>query len=156
MGNRIFPTEGTALASSSDIVNPLAYQTAIDNRNLLVLFFPFIFLCVAMLVHYYWGQWKPLGCVLLFIFVFDFVVAIASSKKIHEYFSLNDREYNKESWSFFFGGTGYWPHVLVVIFCGFGTSIAAGALYHAFSKKIDASTDTESVDASADAENIEE
>lgn len=157
VADRIFPIEGTILGDSPGIVNPLAYQTAWSNGNWLVLFFPSIFFSLAMLVHYYWERRPRLFWVIFgFILALDFVVAIASSKKIHEYLSSQERDYDKELWSYFFGGAGYWPHVLVIIFCGFGTSLAAGALYHAFRRRIDASTDAESDDESADTENIEE
>ena len=147
VADRIFPTVDTVLASSPGIVNPLAYQTAFanfDNSNWLVLLFPFIFFSLIILVHHLWGKWKWFGVTLGLIFVFDCVVALVSSRKVHEYLLLNARDY-EGAWSFLFWKSDYNAHFAIVVLCGFGTSFAAGMLYHALKEIVDASdADTDS------------
>ena len=138
VADRIFPTVDTVLTSSRDIVNPLAYQTALDNHNWLVILFPFIFFSLIILVHHLWRKWVRFGGTLGLIFVFDYVVASISSRKVHEYLLLNDRDYEKE-WSFWFWTSDYYAHVAIVVLCGFGASLAAGMLYHALKEIVDAS-----------------
>ena len=134
VADRIFPTMDTALGSSPGIVNPLAYQ----NGNWLVFLFPFIFFCLIILVHHLWGKWVWFGITLGLIFAFDCVVALVSSRKIHEYLALNNLNY-QELWSLWPWKSDYNAHVSIVIFCGFGASFAAGMLYHILKRIVDAS-----------------
>ena len=138
VADRIFPIADTASVSSSDIVNPLAYQTAFANSNWLVLLFPFIFFSLIILVHHLWGKWRWFGVTLGLIFVFDYVVASISSRKVHEYLLSQVDDYSK-SWNFWFWNSDYYAHVAIVVLCGFGTSFAAGMLYHALKEIVDAS-----------------
>ena len=138
VADRIFPTVDAVLTSSSSIVNPLAYKLAFDNHNLLVILFPFIFFSLIVLVHYLWGKWWWFGSTLGLIFVFDCIVALVSSRKIHEHLLLNDRNYGG-TWSFWPWASDYNAHVAIVVLCGFGTSFAAGLFYHAFMGIVDES-----------------
>lgn len=141
VADRIFPTADTVLESSPGIVNPLAYQTAFanfDDSNWLVLLFPFIFFSLIILVHHLWGKWRWFGVTLGLIFVFDCVVALVSSRKVHEYLLLNARDYEGR-WSFRFWASDYNAHVAIVVLCGFGVSFAAGVLYHTLKDVVDAS-----------------
>lgn len=140
VADRIFPTADTVLASSRGIVNPLAYQTAFDNSNWLVLLFPFISFSLIILVHHLWGKWVRFGVTLGLIFVFDYVVASISSRKVHEYLLSQVGGYDK-LWSFWFWASDYYDHVAIVVLCGFGTSLAAGMLYHALKEIVDESND---------------
>lgn len=138
VADRIFPTADTVLSSSAVIVNPLAYKNAFDNDNWLVFLFPFIFFSLIVLVHHLWGKWRWFGVTLGLIFVFDCVVALVSSRKIHEHLSLNDRNY-EGTWSFWFWASDYNAHVAIVVLCGFGASFTAGMLYHALKDVVDGS-----------------
>ena len=128
VASRIFPREGQEIAKSANIFNPLAYQEAMEYANWLVLLFPIIFFCLAILVHYYWGKWKWLVLILGFIALFDIIVALVSSVKVHEYLIDNVRYTAEQSptWPW-----NYLPHISIVILCGFGVSLVAGFLYHA-------------------------
>ena len=138
VADRIFPIADTVLASSPSIVDPLAYKTAFDHQNLLVLLFPFIFFSLIVLVHHLWRKWVWFGVTLGLIFVFDCVVALVSSRKVHEYLLLNARDY-EGSWSLLPWVSDYNAHVAIVVLCGFGTSFAAGMLYHVLKGIVDAS-----------------
>lgn len=138
VADRIFPTADRVLATSSGIVEPLAYKTSFSDGNFLVILFPFIFFCLAMLVHHYWDKGHQLVIILVCIFVFDYVAASVSSRKVHQYHTLNEFGY-EGSWSFWFWASDYYDHVAIVVLCGFGTTLAAGMLYHALKKIVDVS-----------------
>lgn len=147
VADRIFSVAGTALTSSPGIVNPLAYKTAFESGNLLVLFLPFIPFCVVVLIHYFLNDLKRLwiwfAIVCVFIFAFDLVVGLVSSWETHNYLLSNQRDYEK-SWTLWFGGKDYAAHVAIVILCGFGGAFIAGLLYDAVRKKVNVfPTDTD-------------
>ena len=129
VADRIFPTANAVLGGSPGIVNPLIYKTTIGDLNWLVLLFPFIFFSLIVLVHHLWGKWRWFGITLGLIFAFDCVVALISSRKVHEYLSQNDPNY-EGVWTWVLWESSYSAHIAIVVFCGFGASFAAGVLYH--------------------------
>jgi len=122
-----------------DIVNPGAiYKTLTLPPNLLVVFFPIVFLALAKLVEYlldhvvdWWNEFRRraywflggLIMVVVTIFVFDVILANQISKKIHVARDQIDKRLGGE-------GLGDWPinplnpltydlDMWTVVFCGF-------------------------------------
>ena len=129
IGDRIFPRTEADLVNPGNIIYPLAWWEAIQNGDFLIIFFPFLFFTVAVLVHRFWGRWYLLIPTILLSGAFDYIVALISSKSIHDYRESTDVFYGG-TWSPIFGGEDYLGHVLIVIVCGIGGSVALGTLYH--------------------------
>ena len=144
--DRIFPAADTVLKSSSGFVNPLAYQTASEYNNWLVLLFTLVPFFSIIFAHHYWKTkrwfWIILGC----IFLFNVVLGLVISKKIHDYLLENLRGYDKESWSIWLGWPDYFAHVWIIIFCGFGISLVAGLFYSALKEIVKASADDKDIE----------
>ena len=140
IADRIFPTIDAVLEKDPGILNPRANWIAISSTNLLVLLFPFMSFALVILIHHYWKQRGWLWVIFICILLFDTIVALVSSKEIHDH--LESQGYER-SWSLFFGWKDYFAHVWIVILCGFGASFVAGLLYHALYPKSDTSTDTD-------------
>lgn len=138
IADRIFPTIDAVLEKDPGILNPLANWIAFSNYNWLVLLFPFMSFALVILIHYYWKQPVWFVVILICIFFFDTIVALVSSKEIHDHLESQGYE---QSWSIWFGWKDYFAHVWIVILCGFGASFVAGLLYHALYPKSDPSTD---------------
>ena len=113
-----------------DIVNPTALSEAFQKPgNLVVILFPSIFLAFAIVAHYFWEQrkWILLGAILLFTLVFDGILAIQISQKIHEVKKIAGLITESENWMFSINDLNMWT----VIFCGFIVSLLVSVLYHA-------------------------
>ena len=129
IGDRIFPRTEADLVNPGNVIYPLAWLEALQNFDFLIIFFPFLFFTVAVLVHRFWDRWYLLIPTILLSGVFDYIVALISSKNIYDYRESTD-EFYSGTWSPIFGGDDYLGHVLIVMVCGIGGSVALGALYH--------------------------
>ena len=117
-----------------DIVNPTALVEAFRKPgNLFVILFPSIFLGVVMITHAFWEQikqwwcWALIGLVLLVTLMFDFILAIHISQKIHEVKQLAGLIPETEQWTFRWNDL----NMLTVIFCGFVVALFVSILYPA-------------------------
>ena len=113
-----------------DIVNPTALSEAFQKPgNPVVILFPSIFLAFAIIAHYFWEQrkWILLGAILLFTLLFDGILAIQISQKIHEVKKIAGLITESENWMFSMNDLNMWT----VIFCGFIVSLLVSVLYHA-------------------------
>ncbi|MDE0041744.1 MAG: type I restriction enzyme HsdR N-terminal domain-containing protein [Candidatus Poribacteria bacterium] len=127
------------------IVNPYAiYKTMTWPPNLLVVFFPIVFLGLAKLVEHlldsmieWWDSAKKRAVIFLFgllfvvmgIFVFDVILASQIDKKIHEANSEIERRLTGagfEDWSF----DPFDLDVMTVIFCGFVSALFYSGLWY--------------------------
>ena len=114
-------------AGVNDVVNPKALFKVFQGEwNLFVLMFPFIFLAFAIALDYFWEtgkQWIAVVLALLTL-VFDSILAIQISQKIHQAKILMGQE--TEQWAFSLYDLNMWT----VIFCGFVVSLLVSIIYH--------------------------
>ena len=114
-------------AGVNDVVNPKALFKAFQGAwNLFVLMFPFIFLAFAIALDYFWEtgrKWIAVVLALLTL-VFDSILAIQISQKIHQAKMLMGQE--TEQWAFSLYDLNMWT----VIFCGFVVSLLVSIIYH--------------------------
>ena len=113
-----------------DIVNPTALSEAFQRPgNPVVILFPSIFLAFAIVAHHFWEQrkWILLGAILLFTLLFDGILAIQISQKIHEVKKIAGLIPDSENWVFRTNDLNMWT----VIFSGFIVSLLVSILYHA-------------------------
>lgn len=135
IADRIFRTPvGGAEAT---IINPFAFLEAIKTGNLLIICFPFTFLCISLLFHHYLGElekpvssekqnkgskkmfWGVLGCMV----IFDFLAASVSLLNLHRYHTSGRTDPGFPGWL-------YILYALLLVCCGIGISLAAGMLLH--------------------------
>ena len=111
----------------NDVVNPKALFKAFQGAwNLFVLMFPFIFLAFAIALDYFWEIGKKWIAVVLAVLtlIFDSILAIQISQKIHQAKMLMGQE--TEQWAF----SPYDLNMWTVIFCGFVVSLLVSITYH--------------------------
>ncbi len=116
-------------AGVNDVVNPSALFKAFQGEwNMFVVMFPFVFLAFAIALDYFWeqGKWMYLVAValVLLVLVFDGILAIQISQKIHQAKVIMGQE--TEQWIFRIGDLNMWA----VIFCGFIVAILVSIVYH--------------------------
>lgn len=114
-------------AGVNDVVNPKALFKVFQGAwNLFVLMFPFIFLAFAIALDYFWETGKKWIAVVLALLtlVFDSILAIQISQKIHQAKILMGQE--TEQWAFSLYDLNMWT----VIFCGFVVSLLVSIMYH--------------------------
>ena len=114
-------------AGVNDVVNSKAlFKTFQGAWNLFVLMFPFIFLAFAIALDYFWEtgrKWIAVVLALLTL-IFDGILAIQISQKIHQAKILMGQV--TEQWAFSLYDLNMWT----VIFCGFVVSLLVSILYH--------------------------
>ena len=119
-------------AGVNDVVNPKAVSKAFQGEwNLFVLMFPFVFLAFAIALDYFWEAVKIWIVVVLAMltFIFDSILAIQISQKIHEAKIIMGQE--TEQWTFKIGDLNMWT----VIFCGFIVSLLVSIIYHVMNQR---------------------
>ena len=121
-------------AGVNDVVNPSALSKAFQGEwNLFVIMFPFVFLAFAIAFDYFWeqGGWMYIVALLLavFTFVFDCILAVQISQKIHQAKILMGQE--TEQWAFRINDLNMWT----VIFCGFIVSMLVSIMYHVMNQR---------------------
>ena len=125
------------ILNALDIVNPTALFEAFQRPgNPFVMLFPSIFMAVVMITHAFhdfwtqskrWWLWSVIAFVLLVTLVFDFILAIHISQKIHEVKKLAGLIPETEQWTFRISDLNMWT----VIFCGFVVALFVSILYPA-------------------------
>ena len=120
--------EGT-YAGVQDIVNPNALSKVFQAKNYFVLFFPCLFLGFALALDHFWefGKIKWIIGLVAITFVFDVLLAIHISLKIHQaevYIAQRLGQLEPE-WTL---GDNF-LNILTVIFCGFVASLLVSVLY---------------------------
>ncbi len=129
--DKAFFLKDASIAGLNDIVNPDAIFEALEGRwNLFVIFFPFIFLVFAIALDHFWEsseqwwqKWPAVG-LLIATFLFDGILAIQISQKLHDtrvLIGLTEGE-----WEFRWNDLNIWT----VLFCGFMVSLLVSILYH--------------------------
>ncbi len=124
-------SQGT-YAGVNDIVNPSALAKALQGEwNLIVLMFPFVFLAFAIALEYFLEdrKWVWVICLAAFTFIFDAILAIQISKKIHLAKRLMGQE--TEQWTFRMNDLDMWT----VIFCGFVVSMLVSIIYYVMKRR---------------------
>ena len=121
--------EGT-YAGVQDIVNPNALSKVFQAKNYFVLFFPCLFLGFALALDHFWefGKIKWVMGLVAITFVFDVLLAIHISLKIHQaevYIAQRLGQLEPE-WTL---GDNF-LNILTVIFCGFVASLLVSVLYN--------------------------
>lgn len=121
--------EGT-YAGVQDIVNPNALSKVFQAKNYFVLFFPCLFLGFALALDHFWefGKIKWVVGLVAITFVFDILLAIHISLKIHQaevYIAQRLGQLESE-WTL---GDNF-LNILTVIFCGFIASLLVSVLYN--------------------------
>ena len=119
-------------AGVNDVVNPKAVSKAFQGEwNPFVLMFPFIFLAFAIALDYFWETGKRWIAVVLAVltFIFDSILAIQISQKIHQAKMIMGQE--TEQWTFKIGDLNMWT----VIFCGFIVSLLVSIIYHVMNQR---------------------
>lgn len=114
-------------AGVNDIVNPSALSKAFQGEwNLFVVMFPVVFLAFAIALDYFreQGKWMYLILLAVFTLIFDAILAIQISQKIHEFKFI--RGLVEEPWRFRMNDLNMWT----VIFCGFVVSLLVSITYH--------------------------
>lgn len=89
--DKAFFLKDASIAGLNDIVNPVAIFEALEGRwNLFVVFFPFIFLGFAIALDHFWEssvrwwqKWPAIGLAVA-TFLFDGILAIQISQKLHD------------------------------------------------------------------------
>ena len=127
--------ESGTYAGLNDIVNPSALQNSLEgNLNLITILAPFIFLAFAVAVHHFWEhrRYWIVALLLVFTLLFDGILAIQISQKIHQ---ANVRMGLEEGeWDFGIISLVTDPidnlDIWTVIFCGFVTSVLVSIVYH--------------------------
>ena len=120
--------EGT-YAGVQDIVNPNALSKVFQAKNYFVLFFPCLFLGFALALDHFWefGKIKWVIGLVAITFVFDVLLAIHISLKIHQaevYIAQRLGQLEPE-WTLY----DNFLNILTVIFCGFVASLLVSVLY---------------------------
>ena len=145
IGDRVFHTDLGENIPTATIIDSLAFNRALRDGNLLIICFPFIFLCISLLVHYVledlkiskakeqalekpkWWQvilraiFNRIFAIIALMIIFD-VLAASISLKIfddHHTFMLTDN-YRWSKW--------YIMHVGLMVCCGILSSILIGFL----------------------------
>lgn len=119
-------------AGVNDVVNPKAVSKAFQGEwNPFVLMFPFVFLAFAIALDYFWETGKRWIAVVLagLTFIFDSILAIQISQKIHQAKMIMGQE--TEQWTFKIGDLNMWT----VIFCGFIVSLLVSIIYHVMNQR---------------------
>ena len=129
-------------AGSKTIINPSAFTDAITNGNLLIIFFPFTFLCFSLLLYYHLiesekpeeDRNKTLITFFQFsvglIIVFDILVATVSMLNIYNYHTSGTHRIKEiPTWY-------YVVHGFLLPFCGIFISFALGLLLYCVRKVI--------------------
>ena len=138
-------TDMASYASLNELFDPGAFFRAIQKVNLWLILFPIVFLGLALVIHPFWtsavkqwGSGKKFAAflsvfiALVFVgltFVFDSILALQISKKIHEAKVIMGLE------------TGEWVikaidpltwdlNIVLVLFCGFFVSFLLSVLFH--------------------------
>ena len=129
--DKAFFLKDASVAGLNDIVNPVAIFEALEGRwNLFVILFPFIFLGFAIALDHFWEsarQWQhkwPADGLAIATFIFDGILAIQISQKLHDtrvLIGLTEGE-----WEFRWNDLNIWT----VLFCGFMVSLLVSILYH--------------------------
>ena len=112
-----------------DFVNPDALSEALQKPgNPVVILFPSIFLAFAIVTHYFWEQrkWILLSTILILTLLFDGLLAVQISQKIHGIKTITGLIPESENWVFRANDLNMWT----VIFCGFVVSLLVSVLYH--------------------------
>ncbi len=116
-------------AGVNDIVNTSAIFDAFADVNLIVVLSPIIFLSFAIAFHHFLerqDKWKwivPI-IILMFTLIFDVLLAVKISQKIHQAKILMGQESGE--WAYRISDLNIW----IVIFCGFVVSLLTSLLYH--------------------------
>ena len=116
----------------NDVVNPKAVSKAFQGEwNPFVLMFPFVFLAFAIALDYFWETGKRWTAVVLAVltFIFDSILAIQISQKIHQAKMLMGQE--TDQWAF----SPYDLNMWTVIFCGFVVSLLVSIIYHVMNQR---------------------
>lgn len=129
--DKAFFLKDASIAGLNDIVNPVAIFEALEGRwNLFVVFFPFIFLGFAIALDHFWEssvrwwqKWPAIGLAVA-TFLFDGILAIQISQKLHDTRVLIGL--TVEEWEFRWNDLNIWT----VLFCGFMVSLLVSILYH--------------------------
>ena len=127
IADRVFQTP--VGGGEATIINPFAFLEAIQTGNLLIICFPFTFLCISLLLHHHLeaseAEKKKLGFFFWFPFIvmvlFDLVAASVSLLNFDRYHgSGRTRGYEFSVW--------YLLYIFLIVFCGMSISLAAGIL----------------------------
>lgn len=127
---------------SETIINPSAFTDAITDGNLLIIFFPFTFLCFSLLLYYHliesekpeedrnktlirFFKWS-----VVLIVLFDVVVATVSMFNLYNYHTSGARRPKEISQGYYFF------HGVLLLFCGIFISFALGLLLYCVRKVI--------------------
>ena len=129
--DKAFFLKDASLSGLNDIVNPVAVFEALEGRwNLFVIFFPFIFLGFAIALDHFWESsvqwwqtWPAIGLAVA-TFLFDGILAIQISQKLHDTRVLIGL--TEGQWEFRWNDLNIWT----VLFCGFMVSLLVSILYH--------------------------
>lgn len=119
-------------AGVNDVVNPKAVSKAFQGEwNLFVFMFPFVFLAFAIALDYFWEAGKIWIAAVLAVltFIFDSILAIQISQKIHQAKMIMGQE--TEQWTFKIFDLNMWT----VIFCGFIVSLLVSIMYHVMNQR---------------------
>ncbi len=119
-------------AGVNDVVNPKAVSKAFQGEwNLFVFMFPFVFLAFAIALDYFWETNKRwiAGVLAVLTFIFDSILAIQISQKIHQAKMIMGQE--TEPWTFKISDLNMWT----VIFCGFIVSLLVSIIYHVMNQR---------------------
>ena len=120
--------EGT-YAGVQDIVNPNALSKVFQAKNYFVLFFPCLFLGFALALDHFWefGKIKWVVGLVAITFIFDVLLAIHISLKIHqaEVYIAQRLGQLEPQWTLY----DNFLNILTVIFCGFVASLLVSVLY---------------------------
>ncbi len=143
IGAQLFQGQGID-ASVNNIVNPSALTKAFQGEwNLIVLMFPFVFLAFAIALEYFLEdrKWGWVICLASFTFIFDAILAIQISRKIHEANSIRifmenlinpeTQQQQTEQQTFRIVDLDMWT----VIFCGFVVSMLVSIIYYVMKKR---------------------
>ncbi len=146
VGERVFRTGLEENISTTAIIDSLAFSRAVRDVDLLIICFPFIFLCISLLVHYVledlkisevkeqavekseWWQVilraifnKIVGIIALMV-ILDVLAASISLRTFHDHHTLGGwtEDYEWSNW--------YVMHVGLMVCCGILSSILIGFL----------------------------
>lgn len=127
-------------AGINDVVNPSAlfkaFQGGWHKWNPVVVMLPFVFLAFAIALDYFWeqGKWWFVLLLAALTLVFDTILAIQISQKIHQAKVLMDPDAGE--WSVNSINPFTWDlNIWTVIFCGFVVSMLVSITYHVMNQR---------------------
>ena len=130
IAERIF--HSSRMVNSEEIINTLAFQDAFAYNgrfgDIVILFFPFLFFGISILIHSPDAKRWVIGLSLMFGILLDIMVALVSSNNIHHFREINDENYSG-SWDIRIWDSDYLGHVMIVVLCGVCGIIVLGGIY---------------------------